>query len=75
MTSEDLLSKYLLLAKKLKRLPTMPECLAIGVTRSMVRHHFGNISLLQKLANQKLKFKRKSRPLVDILKEVASEIN
>lgn len=75
MTNEEVLSKYLLLAKKLKRLPTMPECLAMGVTRGMVRHHFGNISLLQKLANRKLKFKNKPRSLVDMLKEVASEVN
>ena len=47
---KEIASKYVTLAKKLKKLPTMTEFTAYGVTTKTVRYHFNNLTNLRSYA-------------------------
>jgi hypothetical protein len=73
MSNQQMLDNYIRLGKKLKRLPSTAELLSIGISRAMVRHHFGNMTTLKKIANQRLKFKSKPKSITELLKGVLDE--
>lgn len=72
MTNEQVLKRYVSLGRKLKRFPSVSDLLAVGISRAMVRHHFGNITLLQKLANRQLKFKSRPKNMLELFADVAN---
>ena len=53
MTKTDIKTIYKAINKKLKRIPTVTDCHNFGLTRAMIRHHFCNLSTLQKACNIK----------------------
>lgn len=73
MTSEEVLKNYIKLGRKLKRLPTVAELLTIGISRATIRHHFGNMTILKKIANRVLKFKSKPKSIEELFKGVLDE--
>jgi len=73
MSNQQMLDNYIRLGKKLKRLPSTAELFSIGITRAMVRHHFGNMTMLKKIANKKLKFKSKPKSITELFKGMLDE--
>lgn len=48
MNKDELKKKYKAIAKVLHKVPNVTDCIAFGISRHMIRHHFGNITNLQK---------------------------
>lgn len=51
----EILQKYIDISFKLKKVANMTDLLVFGVTRSQVRHHFGNMTNLMSIATKREK--------------------
>jgi hypothetical protein len=67
MTKKELKEKYLKIAKKLGKTPSVPEALNYGITRAMVRHHFGNITNLQRACKLKTYVEQNKNVVYELL--------
>ncbi len=67
MTKKELKAKFVRIAKKLNRTPSMSDCIYYGISRDKVRYHFGNISNLQKMCGYKTYEDRKKDIVYDLL--------